>query len=54
MNPAHNSYNGPETQDTKFTHHREQVGGAQVVDQGEVISSSGQTGRESLLNSHSQ
>lgn len=26
MNPAHNSYNGPETQYTKFTHHREMVG----------------------------
>lgn len=26
MNPAHNSYTGPETQYTKFTRHREKVG----------------------------
>lgn len=26
MNPAHNSYIGPKTQYTKFTHHREMVG----------------------------
>lgn len=31
MNPAHNSYTGPETQHTKFTHHREMVGAQEQV-----------------------
>lgn len=32
MNPAHNSFTGPKTQYTKFTHHREMVGGQEWVE----------------------
>lgn len=31
MNPAHNSYIGPETQYTEFTRHREMVGAQEQV-----------------------
>lgn len=31
MNPAHNSYTGPETQYTNFTRHREMVGAQEQV-----------------------